>query len=60
MELIEKLLDRPLVVNAIFSVVAFLLSLNVLPRFYPLFIKAGLCGKDMSKRVLPGKEPVKV
>lgn len=60
MEFLEKLLDRPLVVNAIFSVIAFFLSLNVLPRFYPLFIKAGLCGKDMSKRVPPGKEPVKV
>ncbi|XP_071842308.1 UDP-N-acetylglucosamine--dolichyl-phosphate N-acetylglucosaminephosphotransferase-like isoform X1 [Apostichopus japonicus] len=60
MEALTNILDQPLIINAALSLAGFILAMVVLPRFYPLFIKAGLFGKDMSKRVPPGKEPVKV
>ncbi|XP_071510262.1 UDP-N-acetylglucosamine--dolichyl-phosphate N-acetylglucosaminephosphotransferase-like [Diadema antillarum] len=50
----------PVYVNAAMSVCAFVLTLRLIPRFYDLFIGAGMFGKDMSKRVPKGKEPAKV
>ena len=40
----------PLFINLIYSVMSFLLTLKMIPGAKELFFKAGLKGKDMSKR----------
>ena len=40
----------PLIVNLLMSVVAFFLTIKIIPRMKPLFVKAGLAGKDMNKK----------
>ena len=40
----------PLVVNLLMSVAAFFVTVKMIPRMMPLFVKAGLAGKDMNKK----------
>ena len=42
------------------SVAAGVVTHSILPKFGPMFIKAGLFGVDMSKKKDPGREPIKV
>ncbi|XP_072049660.1 UDP-N-acetylglucosamine--dolichyl-phosphate N-acetylglucosaminephosphotransferase-like [Amphiura filiformis] len=54
----ELIIRHPLTINLIMSVTGFVITVQMLPKFYDLFIHAGLSGKDMSKKVLPGRKPV--
>ena len=42
------------------SAAAAIVTHNILPKFGPMFIKAGLFGIDMSKKKDPGREAPKV
>ncbi|XP_038065851.1 UDP-N-acetylglucosamine--dolichyl-phosphate N-acetylglucosaminephosphotransferase-like [Patiria miniata] len=50
----------PVVLNALMSVVGFVVTLRLLPMSFDLFLKAGLSGRDMSKKAPPGGKPVQV
>ena len=50
----------PLLLNAVMSLVGFIVTMRVLPASFDLFLKAGLSGRDMSKRTPRGKQPVQV
>jgi len=39
----------PIIVNAMVSVVAYVVAVRIIPRFRDMFIKANLFGIDMSK-----------
>jgi UDP-N-acetylglucosamine--dolichyl-phosphate N-acetylglucosaminephosphotransferase len=40
----------PVLVNSVVSVVAYLVAVRIIPRFKDMFVKANLCGIDMSKK----------
>jgi UDP-N-acetylglucosamine--dolichyl-phosphate N-acetylglucosaminephosphotransferase len=39
----------PIFVNVVVSVVAYVVTVRIIPRFKDMFVKANLCGIDMSK-----------
>lgn len=39
----------PVLVNSVVSIVAYLVTLRIIPRFKDMFVKANLYGIDMSK-----------
>lgn len=43
----------PLAISAVFSVGSYFLCKSLIPCLTDMFLKAGLCGKDMSKRQTP-------
>ena len=53
----EMIIHYPLTINFIMSVAGFIFAVRLLPKCFDLFIHAGLSGKDMSKKVLPGRKP---
>jgi UDP-N-acetylglucosamine--dolichyl-phosphate N-acetylglucosaminephosphotransferase len=40
----------PVLVNSVVSVVAYLVTVRIIPRFKDMFVKANLYGIDMSKK----------
>jgi UDP-N-acetylglucosamine--dolichyl-phosphate N-acetylglucosaminephosphotransferase len=40
----------PVFVNSVMSVVAYIVTLRIIPRFKDMFVKANLYGIDMSKK----------
>lgn len=43
-------MNVPIFINAIMSILAYFLTLRVIPRLKDMFIKANLFGTDMNKR----------
>ena len=50
----------PVLLNALMSVLGFFVTLRLLPMSFDLFLKAGLSGRDMSKKTPPGGKPMEV
>lgn len=58
--LCELIIRHPVTINFVMSVCGFVITVRLLPAFYELFLKAGLSGKDMSKKIPKGGKPVLV
>ena len=48
-----KMVVYPLVLNVLFSVAGFLLTLKIIPAMREMFITAGLKGRDLGKKDKP-------
>ncbi|XP_071806356.1 UDP-N-acetylglucosamine--dolichyl-phosphate N-acetylglucosaminephosphotransferase-like [Asterias amurensis] len=50
----------PLILNTVMSLIGFVVTLRLLPMSFELFLKAGLSGRDMSKKTPPSGQKVLV